>query len=100
MFVVPSSIENSPNSLAEAQILGLPLIAANVGGIPSMVKDGTSGYLYRFEEYETLAVLILRIFKGYDKSISMNSINVAKKRHDPAKIIADMLSIYKRIIIK
>lgn len=100
VFVVPSSIENSPNSLAEAQILGLPLIAANVGGIPSMVKDGTSGYLYRFEEYETLAVLILRIFKGYDKSISMNSINVAKKRHDPAKIIADMLSIYKRIIIK
>lgn len=31
VFVCPSSIENSPNSLGEAMILGLPCVASNVG---------------------------------------------------------------------
>ena len=62
LFVCPSSIENSPNSLGEAQLLGVPTIAAYVGGIPDMIKDGVSGFMYRFEEHEMLAKKICRIF--------------------------------------
>ena len=34
VFLCPSSIENSPNSLGEAQMLGVPCVASYVGGIP------------------------------------------------------------------
>ena len=47
LFVCPSTIENSPNSLGEAMILGVPCVSADVGGITSMFVDGQDGILYR-----------------------------------------------------
>jgi glycosyltransferase involved in cell wall biosynthesis len=46
LFVCPSSIENSPNSLGEAMLLGMPCVSADVGGIASIFTDGEDGLLY------------------------------------------------------
>ncbi len=46
LFVCCSSIENSPNSLGEAMILGMPCVSADVGGIGSIFTDGEDGILY------------------------------------------------------
>ena len=51
----PSSIENSPNSLGEAQLLGVPCIASDVGGVTDMIPNKECGIIYRFEEVELLA---------------------------------------------
>lgn len=51
LYVCCSALENSPNSLGEAMLLGMPCVSADVGGIPSMFTDGVDGILYRgFEE--------------------------------------------------
>ena len=47
MFVCCSAIENSPNSLGEAMILGVPCVSAEVGGIASIFTDGKDGILYQ-----------------------------------------------------
>lgn len=54
VFICPSTIENSPNSLCEAQLLGVPHIASYVGGTADLMK-GNEECLYRFEETEMLA---------------------------------------------
>jgi len=97
VFICPSSIENSPNSLGEAQILGVPCIASYVGGIPDMVPKESCGYLYRFEEIEMLAFYICEIFK---KTIFNNSemSNIAKKRHSIDINTNQLISIYTKII--
>lgn len=47
LFVCPSSIENSPNSLGEAMLLGMPCVSADVGGVRGIFTDGEDGILYR-----------------------------------------------------
>ncbi len=46
LFVCPSSLENSPNSLGEAMLLGMPCVCAEVGGIPSLFRSGEDGIVY------------------------------------------------------
>jgi len=45
LFVCPSSIENSPNSLGEAMMLGVPVVTSDVGGICTMMAED-EGILY------------------------------------------------------
>ena len=47
VYVCCSTLENSPNSMGEAMILGVPCVIADVGGIPSLFADGVDGILFR-----------------------------------------------------
>lgn len=100
IFVCPSSIENSPNSLAEAQILGVPCIASEVGGIPDMLRDGESGILYRFEETEMLASSVCRLFSDSDLAQKLSKVgrSIALQRHNQVKNAQDLHDIYQRIV--
>ena len=97
-FVLASSIENSPNSLAEAQILGVPIACSNVGGVATMMGNNFMEYTYRFEEYEMLAQLVMRNFQRKnwtDYSLQMQE--MARSRHDRQSIKTDLLNIYSHI---
>lgn len=96
VFICPSSIENSPNSLGEAQLLGVPVLAAYVGGIPDMMH-GDEEHLYRFEEVEMLAHKIVHLF---DLSGDINTSPMRKealRRHDPNTNVQELMDIYKKI---
>ena len=95
VFVCPSTIENSPNSLGEAQILGTPCVASYVGGVPDMMK-GNEDNLYRFEEIEMLAEKICRIFANKGKQNDMRQ--TAMIRHGADGNAQRLVEIYKDII--
>ena len=99
VFVCPSSIENSPNSLAEAQILGVPVLASQVGGILDMMQ-GDEEHLYRFEEVEMLAHKIVQLFEKQDEIDTEPMRQVALKRHNPEKIIEELIDTYKAVMDK
>lgn len=91
VFICPSAIENSPNSLGEAMALKMPYLAAYVGGVPDMVANNTVA-LYRFEEIEMLAFKICDIFSKKDKASTCID-NQYECNH-----IEQILNIYNNIV--
>jgi glycosyltransferase involved in cell wall biosynthesis len=96
VFVCPSSIENSPNSLGEAQVLGVPCVASYAGGIPDFMK-GCEDFLYRFDDIEMMSKKICNIFGMEGKMDTNEMMEVARKRHDTQNNIETLLSIYNQI---
>ena len=100
VYCQPSYVENSPNSIAEAQMLGLPSVATNVGGTASMVEDGKSGYLYPPTDPYMGAYYIGRLIADKDLNITTGETGkaVAQERHNADKIVAALVDTYNEII--
>lgn len=100
VFVSPSAIENSPNSVGEAQLLGVPCVASYVGGTPDMIKQGETGLLYRFEEVEMLASNIARLFGNEELAIKLSDAGKkeAEYRHHRQKNAQQLHAIYSAIV--
>lgn len=64
ILVLPSLMEGLPVVLIEAAALGKPVIASRVAGIPELVEDGRSGYLFAPSDWEALAEAIARMLAG------------------------------------
>lgn len=100
VFVCPSSIENSPNSLGEAMILGVPCVASNVGGISDMLKDKDEGFVYQADAHYMLAHYICEIFENKDLALSFSrkARNHALKTHDREENTKRLIHIYNKIL--
>jgi glycosyltransferase involved in cell wall biosynthesis len=98
-FVHASYIDNSPNSICEAQLIGLPVISTNVGGISSLIQDGVDGFLVPSNEPHMLAykIIELAIAPINLTRISSNAMSTAHRRHDKNIIKNSLLSIYQKV---
>lgn len=97
VFVCPSTIENSPNSLGEAQLLGVPCVASRVGGIPTMIPDPMCGTMYPFEDTGELARLVCEVFACGDFD-NTHMRDIARRRHAPRANCNRLIDIYKSLI--
>lgn len=102
IFVHPSYIDNSPNSVCEAQMIGIPVIATNVGGIPSLIEDGKTGFLIPANDPYTLAARIIELKLNPELMIEtgINARECALNRHNKETILSDLLAIYNDIYEK
>lgn len=100
LYFQPSYIENSPNSVCEAQILGTPPIATNVGGTSSLIEDGETGYLVPAGEPYYAAYQIVKLYQDMELNakIGNKAKVVALKRHDREYIVNDLINTYKNVM--
>ena len=99
LFVHPSYIDNSPNSVCEAQIIGLPVIACNVGGISSLISHHKTGCLIPSNGVHELASEIILFYKNKTllKNIGISARNQAMIRHDKESILKNIVTCYEQI---
>lgn len=97
--LTPSSIENSSNSIGEAMLLGMPVVASYVGGTPDLMNHGTEGFLYPFDAPYMLAEYLGRIFSddALAAELGENGCIRAQRRHDAARNLSDLNEIYARL---
>ncbi|AMR27346.1 hypothetical protein A0257_09735 [Hymenobacter psoromatis] len=94
----PSYIDNSPNSVCEAQLMGLPVVASDVGGVASLITDGETGLLCTLDP-ATLARQTLRLFAdpALHARIAAQGRALALVRHDPTTIVQRTLDAYRAV---
>lgn len=99
LYFHSSYIENSPNSVGEAQLIGVPVVASRVGGTDSMVEHGKTGFLYPVTDPYMAAYYIKRLVENQKENISMGKAarEVALVRHDKQAIVENLLKIYDEI---
>jgi len=99
-YIHPSHIENSPNSVCEAMILGLPVIATYAGGTPSLITNEIEGILVQDGDPFSLAGAIceLCVNEILLKQISENARKKAMERHNSQKVLIDLLYTYNTVL--
>ena len=100
LFCNSSLVENSPNSLCEAQLLGMPCLGSYAGGIPTLISEGVTGLLFPTTGPAVLAETIDKVFSDNElaESLGKNARQIATERHDPGKIVEQLLSAYRGIV--
>lgn len=99
-FIMCSAIENHSSTLKEAMTVGVPCIASYVGGVPEYAFNERNCLLYRFEDYEVLALNIIRLFESKDlcEKLSMNARQDMKDSREKNDVYAITKSIYQELI--
>lgn len=100
VFVCPSSIENSPNSLGEAMILGVPCIASDVGGVTDLLTHKEEGFVYQTDAPYMLAYYVGEIFANDELALQFSgkARDHAMRTHDREVNNQTIISIYNDII--
>lgn len=111
LYLCPSALENSPNSLGEAMLLGMPCVSAQVGGISSLFS-GEEGILYEGFRMESgsageeadrisdcLAKAVIRMWgnPGKMREFCANARKRARILHEPDKNYRRLVEIYDMI---
>jgi glycosyltransferase involved in cell wall biosynthesis len=101
VFISCSTIENSPNSVGEAMLLGCPVISSDVGGVRSLLINDKDGLTYAVDEYYIIPELVNRIFKDplLASELGKNAQKHASVTHDPQKNYSDLLAIYNKLVV-
>lgn len=100
VFLSPSSIDNSPNAIGEATMIGIPIVTTPVGGVTSFLKDGETALFAPAGDPYMIAYQIKRIFDNDNLAITLskNAQKIALERHDIDKTTKQYLNIYRQII--
>jgi glycosyltransferase involved in cell wall biosynthesis len=100
LYIQTSHIENSPNSLCEAMLIGVPCIASFVGGTNSLLTDGEEGILVQDGDPYALAGAIFKLYNDFDTAAvyAANARRRALNRHDKTVIPQSTIHVYKQLI--
>ena len=76
ILICTSTIDNSPNVIAEAQMCGLPVFVRDGTGATEMISDGISGKIFSKNKIEDLKEKIIKLVLG---KYNFDSFEIAKK---------------------
>jgi glycosyltransferase involved in cell wall biosynthesis len=96
--VVPSLwMENSPVSIAEALTAGRPVLAARRGGMPELVAEGKTGFLFEPTDPDSVAAALLRfanLAPGEREAMAGAARESARRLFDPARFLERIAAVY------
>jgi glycosyltransferase involved in cell wall biosynthesis len=102
VVVVPSEWhENSPLSILEAMAHAKPIVAARIGGIPELVRDGETGFLFSPKNTQELSRCIKVLLGDSDlrRKFGGEARRIVETQHSLARHGASLRSLYESLIV-
>lgn len=102
VYVNPSRQEGLGLSVMEAQACGLPVVASNVGGIPTLISSNKTGFLVESENPRALALKIISVLKDFDSAIKIGqqARQFIKDNYSEKQMVQKTISVYQSLLGK
>ena len=87
-------------AIAEAMVLGTPVVASRVGGVPYMIKDQCTGLLYETGDIPGLVVCLRSLLDNphWRASIGRRAQTFARITYAPERVAAATVDVYRQLI--
>ena len=101
-LLLASREETTPQVIAQAMACGLPSISSAVGGVPHMVRDGTTGLLFPFGDVRSCANQITRLLDNdpLREAMTARISAEARQRFHPDSVADQTLTVYRQALAR
>ena len=100
-FVLSSRTEGWPLSIMEAMLLGLPVIAPKVGGVPQMIRPGKTGILIEPEDVNGLTEALVYWARNRHRASQLGEAArvYARENFDAEDMISKVETVYQEVLL-
>jgi glycosyltransferase involved in cell wall biosynthesis len=99
-LVLPSFEDNCPMVVLEAAAAGVPIAAANIGGIPDLVEDGRTGLLFDPRDPTSIIDAVRVVLSDNHKATTMAQVaqSACSEKHGPITVAQRHLQVYDQVV--
>ncbi|MDT8302440.1 MAG: glycosyltransferase family 4 protein [Sedimentisphaerales bacterium] len=99
LFFLPSRQENSPMAIAEAMATGIPVIASNRCGMPYMISEGKTGFLFDPESTDQMTQRLIQLLSSQQlcQQMGLAGRQMAMERFHPDVVAIRTKAVYEKI---
>lgn len=97
LVLLPSKQESFGLAALEAMACGVPVVASRVGGLPEVIEDGRSGFLFPVKDVDEAAEKAVNVLKDTDlyRSVRREALNTATQKFGMDKIVGQYEDLYR-----
>lgn len=100
VVVLPSLGEGLPFVLLESLSMALPVVATRVGGIPSLIKEGTTGYLCEPNDQRSLVQALSAALSdpASSKAMALRAADLIRREFSSEAMTEQTLRVYRELL--
>ena len=100
VFCLASRHEGMPNVILEAMAAGCPVISTPVGDVPSVIRDGETGFLVGIDDVAAMASKILQLLDDGDlaASLACQARLLVDKEFGVERMAREMEGVYRELL--
>jgi len=100
LLALPSLEDNCPMAVLEAMAAGVPVVAARVGGVPELIEDGKTGFLFEPLDGPSMRRAVERVLTAPAAAaqVARQAKDRAKERFYPEVIARRHVEIYREVL--
>ncbi len=99
-LVLPSLEDNCPMAVLEAMAVGVPVLAAKVGGVPDLIEDGKTGLFCDPLDATSMGTGMVKLLENPNlrRQLAVEAKQGARERFHPTVVARRHLEIYREVL--